>query len=74
MYISPFLACLCFGFSIVVWNIESKEAICGSPASAQNSGHCFAIEFTNLNDEVFVSAGRFVRPFSIMMHTLSHIK
>ncbi|XP_016362298.1 cilia- and flagella-associated protein 52-like [Sinocyclocheilus anshuiensis] len=43
--------------SIVVWNIESKEAICGSPASAQSAGHCLTIEYTNLNDEIFVSAG-----------------
>uniref|UniRef100_A0A9J7XT27 Cilia- and flagella-associated protein 52 n=2 Tax=Cyprinus carpio TaxID=7962 RepID=A0A9J7XT27_CYPCA len=44
--------------SIVVWNIESKEAICGSPASAQSAGHCLTIEYTNLNDEIFVSAGK----------------
>lgn len=51
-------ACLLYGFSIVVWNIETKEAICGSPASAQSAGHCLSIEYTNLSDEVFISAGK----------------
>ncbi|XP_048871689.1 cilia- and flagella-associated protein 52 [Brienomyrus brachyistius] len=43
--------------SIVVWNIEKKEAICGSPASAQSAGHCLALRFSNKSDDVFVSAG-----------------
>ncbi len=53
-----FLVCLLDGSSIVVWNIESKEAICGSPASAQSAGHCLTIEYTNLDDDIFVSAGK----------------
>ncbi|XP_023119492.2 cilia- and flagella-associated protein 52 [Amphiprion ocellaris] len=43
--------------SIVVWNIETKQAICGSPASAQSSGHCLAVQYSNTNDNIFVSAG-----------------
>ncbi|KAK1798961.1 hypothetical protein P4O66_007230 [Electrophorus voltai] len=43
--------------SIVVWNIEKKEAICGSPASAHSAGHCLAVGYTNHSDHVFVSAG-----------------
>ncbi|KAK3575656.1 hypothetical protein QTP86_031627 [Hemibagrus guttatus] len=43
--------------SIVVWNVEKKEAICGSPASAQSTGHCLTINYCNLSDDVFVSAG-----------------
>ncbi|XP_060883410.1 cilia- and flagella-associated protein 52 [Labrus mixtus] len=42
---------------IVVWNIETKQAICGSPASAQSAGHCLTVHFSNTNDNVFVSAG-----------------
>ncbi len=53
-----FFVCLLDGSSIVVWNIESKEAICGSPASAQSAGHCLTIEYTNLDDDIFVSAGK----------------
>uniref|UniRef100_A0A8C8FXF7 Cilia- and flagella-associated protein 52 n=1 Tax=Oncorhynchus tshawytscha TaxID=74940 RepID=A0A8C8FXF7_ONCTS len=43
--------------SIVVWNLESKEAICGSPASAHSAGHCLTIEYTNHSDNIFISAG-----------------
>lgn len=58
MVLSYNRACLLYGCSIVVWNIETKEAICGSPASAQSAGHCLTIEYTNLSDEVFISAGK----------------
>ncbi|XP_076871508.1 cilia- and flagella-associated protein 52 isoform X2 [Brachyhypopomus gauderio] len=43
--------------SIVVWNIEKKEAICGSPASPQSAGHCTAVGYANRSDHIFVSAG-----------------
>ncbi|XP_041640015.1 cilia- and flagella-associated protein 52 [Cheilinus undulatus] len=43
--------------SIVVWNIETKQAICGSPASAHSAGHCLTVQFSNTSDNVFVSAG-----------------
>ncbi|XP_076027281.1 cilia- and flagella-associated protein 52-like [Genypterus blacodes] len=43
--------------SIVVWDVETKQAICGSPASAQSSGLCFTVQYSNTNDNVFVSAG-----------------
>ncbi|KAM4603483.1 cilia- and flagella-associated protein 52 [Polymixia lowei] len=43
--------------SIVVWNIETKQAICGSPASAHSAGHCLTIQYSNTNDNVFISAG-----------------
>ncbi|KAG5278993.1 hypothetical protein AALO_G00104960 [Alosa alosa] len=43
--------------SVVVWNIETGEAICGSPASAHSAGHCLTVRYSNLNDNVFVSAG-----------------
>ncbi|XP_076585608.1 cilia- and flagella-associated protein 52 [Chaetodon auriga] len=43
--------------SIVVWNIETKQAICGSPASAHSAGHCLTVQYSNTNDDIFVSAG-----------------
>ncbi|XP_060723217.1 cilia- and flagella-associated protein 52 [Tachysurus vachellii] len=43
--------------SIVVWNVQTKEAICGSPASAHSAGHCLSINYCNLSDDVFISAG-----------------
>uniref|UniRef100_A0A3B4AX48 Cilia- and flagella-associated protein 52 n=1 Tax=Periophthalmus magnuspinnatus TaxID=409849 RepID=A0A3B4AX48_9GOBI len=43
--------------SVVVWNIETKQAVCGSPASAQSAGHCYTVKFSNQSDNIFVSAG-----------------
>nr|XP_046266536.1 cilia- and flagella-associated protein 52 [Scatophagus argus] len=43
--------------SIVVWNIETKQAICGSPASAHSAGHCLTVQYSNTNNNIFVSAG-----------------
>ncbi|XP_063039846.1 cilia- and flagella-associated protein 52-like [Engraulis encrasicolus] len=43
--------------SVVVWNVETKMAICGSPASSNSAGHCQALQFCNNTEEVFVSAG-----------------
>ncbi|XP_072318970.1 cilia- and flagella-associated protein 52-like [Eucyclogobius newberryi] len=43
--------------SLVVWNIETKQAVCGSPASAQTAGHCLTVKYSNHNDYIFVSAG-----------------
>lgn len=43
--------------SIVVWNIETKQAICGSPATAHSAGHCLTVKYSNNNDDIFVSAG-----------------
>uniref|UniRef100_A0A665THZ6 Cilia- and flagella-associated protein 52 n=1 Tax=Echeneis naucrates TaxID=173247 RepID=A0A665THZ6_ECHNA len=43
--------------SIVVWNIETKQAICGSPAAAHSAGHSLTVQYSNTNDNIFVSAG-----------------
>uniref|UniRef100_A0A7N6AUJ5 Cilia- and flagella-associated protein 52 n=1 Tax=Anabas testudineus TaxID=64144 RepID=A0A7N6AUJ5_ANATE len=43
--------------SIVVWNIETKQAICGSPASPHSAGHCLTVQYSNTNENIFVSAG-----------------
>jgi len=43
--------------SIVVWNLASKEAICGSPAQVQSAGLTHTIAFANNSDECFVTGG-----------------
>ncbi|KAK2816865.1 hypothetical protein Q5P01_025056 [Channa striata] len=43
--------------SIVVWNVETKQAICGSPASTHSAGHCLTVQYSNTNENIFVSAG-----------------
>ncbi|XP_023811139.1 cilia- and flagella-associated protein 52 [Oryzias latipes] len=43
--------------SIVVWNIETKQAICGSTATSHVARHCLVVQYSNTDDNVFVSAG-----------------
>ncbi|XP_028265372.1 cilia- and flagella-associated protein 52 [Parambassis ranga] len=43
--------------SIVVWDIETKTPICGSEASSHISGHCLTVQYSNTDDNIFVSAG-----------------
>ncbi|XP_061222864.1 cilia- and flagella-associated protein 52 isoform X1 [Neopsephotus bourkii] len=43
--------------SVVVWHVDQKEAICGSPASAQNSGNATVVVCSSCRDEMFVTAG-----------------
>ncbi|KAM9856612.1 cilia- and flagella-associated protein 52 [Aulostomus maculatus] len=43
---------------IVVWNIEKKEAICGSQASSSSAGPFFSLQYSNMSDNIFVSAGK----------------
>ncbi|XP_008276703.1 cilia- and flagella-associated protein 52 [Stegastes partitus] len=43
--------------SIIVWNIETKQAICRSPATTHSSGRCLTVQYSNTNDNIFVSAG-----------------
>ncbi|KAL2087100.1 hypothetical protein ACEWY4_018159 [Coilia grayii] len=43
--------------SVVVWNVENGQAICGSPASAHSVGHCMTVQYSNQDENVFVSAG-----------------
>lgn len=61
--------CVCFlyVFSIVVWNIETKQAICGSPASANSTGHCLTVQYSNRNNNIFVSAGRWVNGVLVLV-------
>ncbi|KAM3623149.1 uncharacterized protein V6R79_007690 [Siganus canaliculatus] len=43
--------------SIVVWNVETKQAICTSPASPRRAGHSFTVQYSNTNNNIFISAG-----------------
>ncbi|KAL9956202.1 hypothetical protein ACROYT_G037646 [Oculina patagonica] len=42
---------------IVVWDVKSGSAICGSVAGAPSAGYTFAVAYANLNDEMFVTGG-----------------
>ncbi|XP_046854980.1 cilia- and flagella-associated protein 52-like [Xenia sp. Carnegie-2017] len=43
--------------SVVIWNLEKKQAICGSPAAVPSSGTSYVIAFSNHSDELFVTGG-----------------
>ncbi|XP_030649757.1 cilia- and flagella-associated protein 52-like [Chanos chanos] len=43
--------------SIVVWNVEKREAVCGSPASTSSSGYALTVQYSNTSENIFVSAG-----------------
>ncbi|NXK80261.1 CFA52 protein, partial [Amazona guildingii] len=43
--------------SVVVWHVDQREAICGSPASAQTSGNATVVVCSSCRDEMFVTAG-----------------
>ncbi|XP_036408816.1 cilia- and flagella-associated protein 52-like [Megalops cyprinoides] len=43
--------------SIVVWSVEKREAVCGSPAVAHCGLLCLRARFSNLSDNIVLSAG-----------------
>ncbi|CAF0892575.1 unnamed protein product [Didymodactylos carnosus] len=43
--------------SIVVWNIETKEPVCGSPAQHKSAGITYCLAAAKDNDYLFYSAG-----------------
>ncbi|EDV27747.1 Cilia- and flagella-associated protein 52 [Trichoplax sp. H2] len=43
--------------SVVVWDVASEQAICGSPAALQSAGVTYAIAYANNNDYKFVTGG-----------------
>ncbi|KAM4691350.1 cilia- and flagella-associated protein 52 [Rhinophrynus dorsalis] len=43
--------------SVVLWNIATREAICGSPASSLSTGHALTVVFSNNSDSIFMTGG-----------------
>ncbi|KAM9296141.1 cilia- and flagella-associated protein 52 [Gastrophryne carolinensis] len=43
--------------SVVLWNVATREPICGSPASSLSSGHALAVSFSHHNDHIFMTGG-----------------
>lgn len=44
-------------FSVVVWDIAKKEAICGHQAQVESAGITYCVAFSNRSDDVFVTGG-----------------
>lgn len=45
-------------YSVVVWNIETKQAICGSPAQVKSAGCTYTVAYANCNDYIFATGGK----------------
>ncbi|XP_039271314.2 cilia- and flagella-associated protein 52-like [Styela clava] len=43
--------------SVVVWNLETKDAVCGSPAAVQSAGTTYSVKYANCRDDLFVTGG-----------------
>ncbi|KAK3091565.1 hypothetical protein FSP39_020840 [Pinctada imbricata] len=43
--------------SVVVWDVHSKEAICGHQAQVESAGTTYCLAYSNINDNVFVTGG-----------------
>lgn len=46
-----------FFFSVVIWDIAGKEAICGSQAAMQSAGPVYALAFCKCSDDLLVTGG-----------------
>lgn len=44
--------------SVVIWNLETREALCGSPAATQSVGQVYCLAFANSRDDLFVTGGK----------------
>lgn len=44
--------------SVVIWNLETRDALCGSPAAMQSVGPAYCLAFANSRDDLFVTGGK----------------
>ncbi|XP_069606735.1 cilia- and flagella-associated protein 52 [Ranitomeya imitator] len=43
--------------SVILWNVATREAICGSPASSLSAGHALTVTFINNSEDMFITGG-----------------
>ena len=46
-----------FHCSVVIWDIERKEALCGHQAAMQSAGAVTALTFSKHSDDIFATGG-----------------
>ena len=44
--------------SVVIWDLDKKEAVCGSQAAMQSAGPVYALAFCKTRDDLFVTGGK----------------
>ena len=58
LFVYLFVASIHHSFlSVVVWDLDRKEAMCCAPAAVLSAGVTFCVAFANRNDNVFVTGG-----------------
>ena len=54
-YLSMFSS---YCYSVVVWNVATGDAICGSPAQVNSAGMTHTVCYANNSDDIFVTGGK----------------
>ena len=54
IYFTVFLLIYC---SVVIWDIERREALCGHQAAMQSAGAVSALAFSKHSDDIFATGG-----------------
>lgn len=45
-------------YSVVIWDLGRKEAVCGAPAAVLSAGATYCVAFANNTNDVFVTGGK----------------
>ncbi len=53
--------------AIVVWNIETKEPVCGNPAQHKSAGITYCLAASKEDEYQFYSAGKYVVQYLIVL-------
>jgi DNA-directed RNA polymerase subunit E'/Rpb7 len=64
---------LMVNFSVVVWDIAKKEAICGHQAQVESAGITYCVAFSNRSDDVFVTGGEYVLKKNVVPNYSNHV-
>ena len=44
-------------YSVVIWDVAQKEALCGSQAAMQSAGPVYTLAFSRTRDDILVTGG-----------------
>lgn len=59
--------------AIIVWNIETKEPVCGSPAQHKSAGITYCLAASKEDEYQFYSAGKYVTTCLMLLENSSDI-
>lgn len=47
-----------FYSSVVIWNLATKEAVCGAPAAVLSAGTTYCVAFAHNDNNLFITGGK----------------